>query len=115
MTPEEAAKVLALSAALDPRLRPPSESDAMVRARAWSAALAEGMTFAWASKAAIAHYAESADSIMPAHLNAAWRAHRKQVAEQAHSRTALEQVAGVPMPEPVREQLREILGRRVDG
>lgn len=115
MTPEEAARVLALSAALDPRLRPPSESDALMRARAWAAALSPGMTCDWAAKAAIDHYAESADSVMPAHLNAAWRAHRKQVAEQAHSKAALEQVAGVPMPEPVRERLREILGRRVEG
>lgn len=114
MTPEEAAKVLALSAALDPRLRPPSESDALVRSRAWSAALIGGMTFAWASKAVIAHYAESADGIMPAHLNAAWRTHRKQVAEREHSRMALETVTGVPMPAPVRERLREILSRRVE-
>lgn len=115
MTPEEAARVLALSAALDPRLRPPSEPDALMRARAWAAALSPGMTCDWAAKAAIDHYAESADSIMPAHLNAAWRAHRKQVAEMEHSRNALENVTGVPMPEPVREKLRELLGRKADG
>jgi len=103
MSPEDCGKILALACSLDPRLRPPTESDAVVRAQTWSAALMD-MPFDFAAKAVINHYRDSTDAIMPAHLNRQWKSQRKAEAEQFATSMALSEPVGVPMPPEIRTQ-----------
>lgn len=109
MTPDEAARLLAVAGTFDPRLRPPSPEDAQARAMAWSAALRKDMPPAFAQQAIVDHYAESTDAVMPAHLNGRYRAHRRATAEQEASRAALDMAPGVPMPPEVKARIQSLL------
>lgn len=82
MTPKEASQLLAAASGLDPRMKPPSDADAVVRARLWAEVLAPSMTLGWAVKAMTTHYSRSADSLMPSHLNEQWRLHVRDQQEQ---------------------------------
>lgn len=112
MTPAECAKVLAVAATIDPRLRPPSLEDATARAQAWAQVLDHRMPVDWAVRGVARHYAESTDSLMPAHLNAAWRAERRAQVERAEAeRLRLDSPEGVPMPPEIRERWRSLAGQ----
>ena len=111
MTPEQAAKVLAVAGTFDARLTPPSREDALARAMAWAQALRADMPPDWAQQAVVAHYAEQTIPVMPAHLNVAWKAHRRAEADRAATRAALDAAGGVPMPDEVRALWAQIAGR----
>lgn len=102
MTPAECAKILAIAATIDPRLRPPSLDDATARAQAWSQVLDYRMPLDWATRAVARHYAESTDSLMPAHLNTVYRAERRAEADRLAAEQALTPGEGVPMPEELK-------------
>ena len=104
MTPSEAARLLAVACTYDQRLKPPTAADAQARSAAWAAALHPQMAPEWAEKAIVAHYARSTDTIMPAHLNDAHKAHRDRQRTAAQS-LALTRAIGVPMPPEVRAAL----------
>lgn len=114
MNPSEAAELLAVASAIDPRLRPPSTEDAKARSVLWSQTLDTDLPFTIARMMIGAHYRESTDGVMPAHINRLWRAHRRSEAEA--QRTAIEQrqsteaaAKGVPMPSEVKKQLLKTL------
>lgn len=114
MNPSEAAELLAVASALDPRLRPPSPEDAKARAMLWSQTLDSDLPLPIARNMVTYHYTSSTDGVMPAHINRLWRAHRRTEAE-AH-RTAIEQKQatesaekGVPMPTEVKQKLLQAL------
>lgn len=104
MTPDDAAKVLAVAATFDQRHRPPSEADADARSMAWAQALNSKMPTEFAIRAVVAHYKDHTESVMPAHLNERWRAQHRLDVERAQQR-ALQQQRGVPMPPEVRAQI----------
>lgn len=114
MTPAEAARVLAAAGTFDGRHNPPSPEDARIRANGWSLALADSMPAPWAIDAVVAHYARTTDYLMPAHLNAAWRAHRADQ-RNAEQLAELQSVDRVPMPAEVRAQLDQVLDRTAIG
>lgn len=99
VTPQEAARVLAVACTLDARLTPPSTEDARARATLWAATLHPEMAPVWAEEAVVSHYRRSGDVIMPATLNEAYRGFRDRVRadEQARERARQAQRA-VPMP-----------------
>lgn len=105
MTPREASQVLMLAAALDPRLRPPSEDDAVLRASSWATVLDDWIDADLAAWAVREHYRGSADSIMPAHVNAICRQARRVRREREESRRITARQEGVPMPEDFRRQV----------
>jgi hypothetical protein len=105
MTPADAARLLAVAGTFDPRLRPPTPEDAEARSLAWAGALDADMSPEWAQRAVVKHYADTTEAVMPAHVNRAWRAHRRAEAEREASRRALDTVPGVPMPDEIREQI----------
>lgn len=109
MTPDDAARLLAVAGTFDARLRPPSPEDAQARALAWSAALMQDMPPTFAQQAIVAHYAETTDAVMPAHVNTRWRAHRHREAEREASRRALDVPEGIPMPPEVKAQIKALL------
>lgn len=108
MNDHEAAIVLALATTLDARLTPPSKADAEARSKAWAATLHDEMPAAFAVDYVRRHYSTSTDTIMPAHLNEAWKQHRRVLAEQAE-REQLTRGRGVPMPPEIREQLDRLM------
>lgn len=115
MTPADAARVLAIAAALDPRMRAPGPEEAAARAVTWAEALDTDMPGAFAGRAVTAHYAEDSRTIMPADLNRGWRAHRKREAETARTQALLEEqrqhrISSVPMPPALRQQIRAAIG-----
>lgn len=99
VTPQEAARVLAVACTLDARLTPSSTEDARARATLWAATLHPEMAPTWAEEAVVSHYRRSGDVIMPATLNEAYRAVRDRqrsdsmLAEQRRHRSK-----AVPMP-----------------
>jgi hypothetical protein len=115
MTPSDAASLLAVASSLDPRLTPPSKADGVARATVWSAALDDDIPVDKARGIIVMHYRESTEAIMPAHVNRAWRQHRKQFLEAERrdmdAKAAAQQAAiAVPMPESIRQHLRVITG-----
>lgn len=110
LSPQDAAKVLAVAATFDPRLRPPSPEDARARATAWASVLHERMTVEWAVRAVGAHYASETTMLMPAHLNAQHRLHRDREREEGQrAQRALQPANAVPMPPAVRGQIQAVL------
>lgn len=115
MTPEEAAKVLAVAVTFDSRLNPQTPGDARLRAQAWSAALNSSMPPEWAQKAVVGHYSASREAIMPAHLNEAWKAHRAtERAREDNERLRAQRGLGVPMPAELRGAIRALGQRQED-
>jgi len=112
VNPSEAATVLAVAVTLDNRLKPPSREDAQARATAWSETLDSDLTPSVAQKIVIDHYRETTDSLMPAHVNRAWRSLRKQqkqfASEEAQRKAAAAAAAAaVPMPRDVKVLLEK--------
>lgn len=108
MTPAQCAELMALGAGYDMRLTPPTSADATVRAKLWAEALSPLMSYEWAVRQIVSHYARTNDSITPAALNAAWKS---QVKRNLDARS-LEQArkTGVPPTteyQAAREQLRK--------
>ena len=108
MNEHQASVVLALASTLDVRLTPPSHADGAARSKAWAATLNPEMTPEFAADFVRRHYATSTETIMPAHLNEAWKVHRRQEAE-ALEREALTSGKGVPMPPEIRRQLDALM------
>lgn len=112
MTPEQAAKVLAVAATYDQRLTPPTREDALARSLAWAQALRPDMSPEWAQQAVVAHYAEHTTVLMPAHLNSSWKSYRRAEIERSqHSALMATTAEGVPMPDEVRALWRSLSAR----
>lgn len=104
MTPKEAGKVLAIAAAFDNR-KPTAESAVL-----WANALRD-IPFKDASEAVAAHYAESTDWVMPAHI-------RRRVALLRAARLALVTEPALPpdmAPAAYRDALRAWRRQVADG
>jgi hypothetical protein len=116
MNPDDASKVLAVAATFDQRHKPPTPEDADARSIAWAQALRPDMAVDFAIRAVVAHYQESTESIMPAHLNERWRAYAREKAEllerEARQR---EGTKGVPMPPEVRAKILQFTKRTEAG
>lgn len=108
MNEHEASIVLAFASTLDMRITPPSQADGAARSKAWAATLTAEMPPQFAVEYVRRHYATSTETVMPAHLNEAWKVHRRQEAE-ALEREALTSGKGVPMPPEVRRQLDALM------
>lgn len=108
MNEHQASVILALAATLDVRMTPPSHADGAARSKAWAATLNSEMTPEFAADFVRRHYATSTETIMPAHVNEAWKVHRRQEAE-ALEREALTSGRGVPMPPEIRRQLDALM------
>lgn len=111
MTPEEMFQVLSTAAAYDARLTPPTKADAMVRARAWAAAVPEAMPVDLAMETVVKHYSRTRDQIMPADLNEAYRIRRDRDRAELEAAERASGERGVPMPEHVRQQFQALMAR----
>lgn len=114
MNPSEAAELLAVASALDPRLRPPTAEDAKARAVLWAHTLDDDLPLQAARTMVGWHYRDSTDGVMPAHVNRLWRQHKRTKADEERSAIQRKQVTdsaamSVPMPPEIREQLSKAL------
>jgi len=105
MNKAEIAKVLAVASAIDARLGAADETAFRAKVEGWSLALSETMDFDFARNAIGKHYKSATDSVMPAHLNAMWTAHRSRQHEVDNVRAIGSSPKSQGMPDEVRAKL----------
>ena len=108
MNKVDVGKVLAVAMAIDARLGAADESAFRAKIEGWSLALSETMDFEFARDAVGKHYKNSTDSLMPAHLNAMWTAHRSREHEIDNVRAIGSSPKSQGMPDHVRAKLVEM-------
>jgi vacuolar-type H+-ATPase subunit C/Vma6 len=108
MNKADVGKVLAVAMAIDARLGAADESAFRAKVEGWSLALSETMDFEFARDAVGKHYKNSTDSLMPAHLNAIWTAHRSRQHEINNVRAIGSSPKSQGMPDDVRAKLVEL-------
>jgi vacuolar-type H+-ATPase subunit C/Vma6 len=108
MNKADVGKVLAVAMAIDARLSAADEAGFRAKVEGWSLALSETMDFEFARDAIGKHYKNSTDSLMPAHLNAMWTAHRSRQHEIDNVRAIGSSPKSQGMPDEVRARLVEL-------
>jgi vacuolar-type H+-ATPase subunit C/Vma6 len=108
MNKAEVGKILAIASAIDARLGASDENAFRAKVEGWSLALSESMTFDFARDAIGKHYKSATDSIMPAHLNSMWTAHRSRQHEIDNVRAIGSSPKSQGMPDDVRAKLVEL-------
>jgi len=106
MNKAEIGKVLAIAVSIDARLGATDEAGFRAKVEGWSLALTEAMDFEFARDAVGKHYKSATDSVMPAHLNAMWTAHRSRQHEIDNVRAIGSSVKSQGMPDDVRQKLK---------
>ena len=108
MNKAEVGKVLAVAMAIDARLGAADESAFRAKVEGWSLALSEAMDFEFARDAVGKHYKSATETLMPAHLNAMWTAHRSRQHEIDNVRAIGSSPRSQGMPDDVRAKLVEL-------
>jgi vacuolar-type H+-ATPase subunit C/Vma6 len=108
MNKAEVGKVLAIASAIDARLGSSDEAGFRAKIEGWSLSLSESMDFEFARDAIGRHYKSATDSIMPAHLNSMWTAHRSRQYEIDNVRAIGSSSKSQGMPDEVRAKLVEL-------
>jgi hypothetical protein len=108
MNKAEVGKVLAIAVSIDARLGAADEAGFRAKVEGWSLALSETITFEFARDAVGKHYKNSTDSVMPAHINAMWTAHRTRQHEIDNVRAIGSSPKSQGMPDDVRAKLVEL-------
>jgi hypothetical protein len=108
MNKADVGKVLAVAMAIDARLGAADESAFRAKVEGWSLALNEAMDFEFARDAVGKHYKSATETLMPAHLNAMWTAHRSRQHEIDNVRAIGSSPRSQGMPDDVRAKLVEL-------
>jgi len=108
MNKADVGKVLAVAMAIDARLGAADESAFRAKVEGWSLALSETMDFEFARDAVGKHYKLATETLMPAHLNAMWTAHRSRQHEIDNVRAIGSSQRSQGMPDDVRAKLVEL-------
>ena len=104
----EIGQVLTIAMAIDARIGAVDENAFRAKVEGWSLALIESMTFDFARDALGKHYKSATESVMPAHLNAMWTAHRSRQHEIDNVRAIESSPKSQGMPDDVRQKLKSI-------
>ena len=104
----EIGQVLTIAMTIDARLGAADETAFRAKVEGWSLALSESMTFEFAREAIGKHYKLATDSVMPAHMNAMWTAHRSRQHEIDNVRAIGTSPKSQGMPDDVRAKLVEL-------
>lgn len=104
----EIGQVLTIAMAIDARVGAADEAGFRAKVEGWSLALSETMTFEFARDALGKHYKSATESVMPAHLNAMWTAHRSRQHEIDNVRAIGSSPKSQGMPDDVRQKLKSI-------
>lgn len=108
MNKADVGKVLAVAMAIDARLGAADETAFRAKVEGWSLALSETMDFEFARDAVGKHYKSATETVMPAHLNAMWTAHRSRQHEMDNVRAIGSSPRSQGMPDDVRAKLVEL-------
>jgi vacuolar-type H+-ATPase subunit C/Vma6 len=108
MNKADVGKVLAVAMAIDARLGAADESAFRAKVEGWSLALSETMDFEFARDAVGKHYKSATETLMPAHLNAMWTAHRSRQHEIDNVRAIGSSPKSQGMPDDIRQKLKSI-------
>jgi vacuolar-type H+-ATPase subunit C/Vma6 len=108
MNKADVGKVLAVAMAIDARLGAADEAGFRAKVEGWSLALSETMDFEFARDAVGKHYKSATETLMPAHLNAMWTAHRSRQHEINNVRAIGSSPKSQGMPDDVRAKLVEL-------
>jgi vacuolar-type H+-ATPase subunit C/Vma6 len=108
MNKADVGKVLAVAMAIDARLGAVDESAFRAKVEGWSLSLSETMDFEFARDAVGKHYKSATETLMPAHLNAMWTAHRSRQHEIDNVRAIGTSPKSQGMPDDVRAKLVEL-------
>jgi len=108
MNKADVGKVLAVAMSIDARLGAADESAFRAKVEGWSLALSETMDFEFARDAVGKHYKSATETVMPAHLNAMWTAHRSRQHEIDNVRAIGSSPRSQGMPDDVRAKLVEL-------
>ena len=108
MNKADVGKVLAVAMAIDARLGAADESAFRAKVEGWSLALSETMDFEFARDAVGRHYKSATETLMPAHLNAMWTAHRSRQHEINNVQAIGSSPRSQGMPDDVRAKLVEL-------
>ncbi len=108
MNKAEVGKVLAIAVAIDARLGAADEAGFRAKVEGWSLALTESMDFEFARDTVGKHYKSATETVMPAHLNAMWTAHRSREHEIDNVRAIGSSPRSQGMPDDVRAKLVEL-------
>ena len=108
MNKADVGKVLAVAMAIDARLGAADESAFRAKVEGWSLSLSETMDFEFARDAVGKHYKSATETVMPAHLNAMWTAHRSRQHEIDNVRAIGSSSRSQGMPDDVRAKLVEL-------
>jgi vacuolar-type H+-ATPase subunit C/Vma6 len=108
MNKADVGKVLAVAMAIDARLGAADESAFRAKVEGWSLALSETMDFEFARDAVGRHYKSATETLMPAHLNAMWAAHRSRQHEINNVQAIGSSPKSQGMPDEVRAKLVEL-------
>jgi hypothetical protein len=108
MTKADIGKVLAVAMAIDARLGAADESAFRAKVEGWSLSLSETMEFEFARDAVGRHYKSATETLMPAHLNAMWTAHRSRHHEINNVQAIGSSPRSQGMPDDVRAKLVEL-------
>jgi vacuolar-type H+-ATPase subunit C/Vma6 len=108
MNKADVGKVLAVAMAIDARLGAADETAFRAKVEGWSLALSESMDFDFARDAVGKHYKSATETLMPAHLNAMWTAHRSRQHEIDNVRAIGSSPKSQGMPDDVRAKLVEM-------
>jgi vacuolar-type H+-ATPase subunit C/Vma6 len=108
MNKAEVGKVLAIAVSIDARLGAADEAGFRAFVEGWSLALSETMDFEFARDAVGKHYKSATETLMPAHLNAMWTAHRSRQHEIDNVRAIGSSPKSQGMPDDIRQKLKNI-------
>jgi hypothetical protein len=108
MNKADIGKVLAVAMAIDARLGAADESAFRAKVEGWSLSLSETMEFEFARDAVGRHYKSATETLMPAHLNAMWTAHRSRQHEINNVQAIGSSPRSQGMPDDVRAKLVEL-------
>jgi vacuolar-type H+-ATPase subunit C/Vma6 len=104
----EIGKILTVAMSIDSRLNTSDDTQLRAKIEGWSLALTESMDFEFARDAVGKHYKSATDSVMPAHLNAMWTAHRSRQHEIDNVRAIGSSPKSQGMSDEVRAKLVEL-------
>ena len=104
----EIGKILTVAMSIDSRLNTADDTQLRAKIEGWSLALSESMDFEFARDAIGRHYKSATDSVMPAHLNAMWTAHRSRQHEIDNVRAIGSSPKSQGMSDEVRAKLVEL-------
>jgi len=108
MNKDDISKLLVIAMGIDSRMNISDQNLFIARVEGWKMALKENMTFDFAKNAIGKHYANSTDSVMPAHLNSQWKIEVDRKAHKGQLEASSHESARKGMPEDVRAELQRI-------